>query len=103
MLGWGSYYTDGWASSNNAARAAVSTEDFARDMVYFRCEGSNTISGALSGLPSGLTSFYCLGSNTISGALSDLPSDLTYFYCQGSNTISGDLSDLPSKLTYFLL
>jgi hypothetical protein len=101
MLGWGSYYTDGWASSNNAARAAVSTEDFARDMVYFRCTGSNTISGALSGLPSGLTSFYCTGSNTISGALSDLPSDLTYFRCEGSNTISGALSDLPSDLTYF--
>ena len=65
MLGWGSDSTDGWTSSNNAARAAVSTEDFARDMVYFRCGGSNTISGVLSDLPSDLTSFYCLGSNTI--------------------------------------
>ncbi len=123
MLGWGSDSTDGWTSSNNAARAAVSTEDFARDMVYFhctgsntisgalsglpsrltyfRCQGSNTISGALSGLPSGLTYFLCTGSNTISGALSDLPSDLTTFYCTGSNTISGALSDLPSGLTYF--
>jgi len=124
MLGWGSDSTDGWTSSNNAARAAVSTEDFARDMVYFhctgsntisgalsglpsrltyfRCQGSNTISGALSGLPSGLTYFLCTGSNTISGALSDLPSDLTTFYCTGSNTISGALSGLPSGLTYFL-
>ena len=101
MLGWGSDSTDGWTSSNNAATAAVSTEDFARDMVYFRCDGSNTISGALSDLPSDLTTFYCAGSNTISGALSDLPSGLTYFYCTGSNTISGVLSDLPSGLTYF--
>ena len=101
MLGWGSDSTDGWASSNNAATAAVSTEDFARDMVYFRCQGSNTISGALSGLPSDLTYFNCTGSNTISGDLSDLPSELTYFRCTGSNTVSGDLSDLPSELTTF--
>jgi len=101
MLGWGSNYTDGWTSSNNAATAAVSTEDFARDMVYFRCLGSNTISGALSDLPSDLTFFQCTGSNTISGALSGLPSDLDYFYCTGSNTISGALSDLPSGLTTF--
>ena len=87
MLGWGSDSTDGWTSSNNAATAAVSTEDFARDMVYFRCLGSNTISGDLSDLPSELTTFRCSGSNTISGALSDLPSDLTYFNCTGSNTI----------------
>lgn len=66
MLGWGSDSTDGWTSSNNAARAAVSTEDFARDMVYFRCAGSNTISGDLSDLPSELTYFRCEGSNTIS-------------------------------------
>ena len=74
MLGWGSYYTDGWASSNNAARAAVSTEDFARDMVYFRCTGSNTINGDLSDMPSELTYFRCEGSNTISGALSEFVS-----------------------------
>jgi len=101
MLGWGSDSTDGWTSSNNAATAAVSTEDFARDMVYFRCPGSNTINGDLSDLPSKLTYFLCTGSNTINGDLSDLPSKLTYFLCTGSNTINGDLSDLPSKLTYF--
>jgi len=101
MLGWGSDSTDGWTSSNNAATAAVSTEDFARDMVYFYCAGSNTISGDLSDLPSELTYFHCQGYNTISGDLSDLPSELTYFRCQGYNTISGDLSGLPSELTYF--
>jgi len=101
MLGWGSDSTDGWTSSNNAATAAVSTEDFARDMVYFRCYGSNTISGDLSDLPSELTTFICTGSNTVSGDLSDLPSELTTFICTGSNTVSGDLSDLPSELTYF--
>ena len=101
MLGWGSDSTDGWTSSNNAATAAVSTEDFARDMVYFRCTGSNTVSGDLSDLPSELTYFRCTGSNTISGDLSDLPSELTAFHCQGSNTVSGDLSDLSSELTYF--
>jgi hypothetical protein len=71
-------------------------------MIYFECTGSNTISGNLSDLPSGVATFYCAGYNTISGNLSGLPSGMTYFRCTGSNTISGNLSDLPSGLTFFL-
>ena len=70
-------------------------------LTYFRCYGSNTISGDLANLPSGLTYFYCTGSNTISGDLANLPSGLTAFQCAGFNTISGDLANLPSGLTYF--
>jgi len=43
-----------------------------------------TMCGALQGL----TYFRCSGSNTISGDVADLPSGLTYFYCTGSNTVS---------------
>ena len=68
---------------------------------YFRCTGSNTVSGDLADLPSVLTYFYCTGSNTVSGDIASLPSVLTHFVCTGSNTVSGDLADLPSALSYF--
>jgi hypothetical protein len=71
-------------------------------MTNFQCWGSNTITGNLSSLPSGLTYFYCTGSNTITGNLSSLPSGLTTFGCTGSNTITGNLSSLPAGLTYFV-
>ena len=57
-------------------------------LTYFRCLGSNTLSGNIVNLPSGITVFTCVGSNTVSGDVGNLPSGLTYFYCLGSNTIS---------------
>ena len=68
---------------------------------YFRCTGSNTVSGDLADLPSVLTYFSCYGSNTIFGDITNLPTLITYFNCRGNNVISGDIANLPSVLTYF--
>ena len=71
------------------------------NLTYFRCIGSNTITGNISNLPVNLTFFLCVGSNTITGDISNLPVNLYYFYCVGSNTITGDISNLPINVTYF--
>ena len=42
----------------------------------------------LSNLPVNLTYFRCIGSNTITGNISNLSVNLTYFRCEGNNTIS---------------
>ena len=42
----------------------------------------------LSNLPVNLTYFRCIGSNTITGNISNLPVNLSYFRCGGSNTIN---------------
>ena len=71
------------------------------NLTYFRCYGSNTITGDITNLPVNLTHFYCRGSNTITGDISNLPVNLTFFLCVGSNTITGDISNLPVNLYYF--
>ena len=58
------------------------------NLTYFRCIGSNTITGNISNLPVNLTFFLCVGSNTITGDISNLPINVTYFECGGSNTIN---------------
>ena len=68
---------------------------------YFRCTGSNTVSGDLADLPSVLTYFSCYGSNTIFGDITNLPTLITYFNCRGNNVISGDIANLPSLLATF--
>jgi hypothetical protein len=48
--------------------------------------GTNTTTGNIANLPSGLTTYINLGSNTTTGDIANLPSGLTYYYNTGSNT-----------------
>ena len=72
------------------------------NLTYFRCIGSNTITGNISNFSINLLLFLCYGSNTITGNISNLPINVTYFECGGYNTITGDISNLPVNLTFFL-
>jgi len=71
------------------------------NLTYFRCIGSNTITGNISNFSINLLLFLCYGSNTITGNISNLPINVTYFECGGYNTITGDISNLPVNVTYF--
>jgi hypothetical protein len=64
-----------------------------------------TVSGALSDVPSGVTTLSLIGgAMTVSGALSDVPSGVTYLrLIGGAMTVSGALSDVPSGVTYLRL
>ena len=62
------------------------------------------ISFDLADLPSKLTYFRCQGSNTVSGSLADLPSGLMTFSCQGSNTVDTYITKTwTTKPTTFVL
>lgn len=87
--------------TRRGANIAFELKDLPKGLVYFVCEGANTVAGDISDLPEGLRTFVCTGNNTVSGDISGLPASLTYFDCRGRNTIRGDVSKLPGGLTYF--
>jgi len=87
--------------AQEGANVQFALADLPSGLTYFRCLGSNTVSGTLSDLPSGVEFFSCGGYNTVSGALSGLPSGVKNFSCYGYNTVSGTLSDLPSGVEIF--
>ena len=76
-------------------------KDLPSVMTYFRCTGSNTVTGNIADLPAVMTSFTCTGSNTVTGNIADLPAVMTSFTCTGSNTVTGNIADLPAVMTYF--
>ncbi len=64
---------------------------------------SNTVTGNLSALPSGLDTLMLGRSNTVTGSYASLPRGLLMYYNKGiSGSVTGNLSDLPRGLTYFL-
>ena len=69
-------------------------------LIYSYVTGSNTLSGDIANLSSGLTHLRMWGSNTLTGDVANLPSGLTYLYVRGSNTLTGDVANLPSGLIY---
>jgi hypothetical protein len=75
--------------------------DLPSGLTYFRCDGSNTVSGDIVDAPRGLTVFYVSGNNTITGDIADAPRGLTQLWCKGSTTLSGDLKNLPSSVVSF--
>ncbi len=64
---------------------------------------SNTVTGNVSALPSGLDTLMLGRSNTVTGNYASLPRGLLMYYNKGiSGSVAGNLSDLPRGLTYFL-
>ena len=95
-----SVYLTKFTMEESGADISFDLAKLPRNVTYFRCYGSNTVSGDIANLPTGLTYFRCEGSNTVSGDI-NLPTGLTYFRCSGSNTVSGDIANLPTGLTVF--
>jgi len=75
------------------------TVNIPRSMTIFDVYGSNTITGQISDLPSGLTTVRIFGNNTISGNTMDIPSGVTVFQIIGQSYVYGDLGMIPSGIT----
>lgn len=60
---------------------------------------TNTLTGNVSDLPSGLTKTIINTKNTISGNTTGIPTGSTYFSIGGQNTITGDLSNIPATIS----
>ena len=57
-------------------------------------DGSNTISGNIADIPSGVTSIKIFGNNKITGTSLAIPTSVVKFRILGNNTIHGSLQDI---------
>ena len=86
----------------NNGGAVTSTQLLPSTLVSFKA-GTNNMTGNISNLPTGLTTFYSYGSNTLSGFVSSMPSGIQYFEITGLNTIDGLIGDMPLSTRTFVV
>lgn len=73
------------------------------NIMNFSMNTNSLITGDLSVLNRGMTTFFINSGNEISGQISDIPKGVTYFVCYGSNTIAGNVIDIDLPAQTFQL